>query len=99
MSSLSELSEERAAQTLAMWRAVFHQWSNNHYQYTQGVLDPVLFVPTGREIATYAATQGIGQIIREAWGAARYIYNDNFAEYMDKLLEQNPVSTTEDEDV
>jgi hypothetical protein len=99
ISSLSDLPEEHAGQVLALWRAIFHQWSNNHYQYTQGVLDPVLFVPTGREIATYAATQGIGQFIREAWGTARYIYNDNFAEYMDKLLEQNPVSTTVDGDV
>lgn len=61
-------------------------------------MDDALFVPTGREIALIASSPNVGSVLREAWKAARHVYNDDFAEYMDVLLDQNPIVATSEGD-
>jgi len=81
-----ELGDADRARALAMWRALFHQWSNNHYQYKQGVLDEALFKPTAEEIKRIAHGGPGGRSIRGAWNLTRHIYNDDFGALMDELL-------------
>ncbi len=88
-----ELTPGEIHSVLGYWRSLFHQWSNNHYQYSQGVLDDELFQPTVREISAIASGGEIGETMRSAWAAARYIYNDEFRAFMDKLISKDKVST------
>lgn len=87
-----ELTPAEFHSVLGFWRAMFHQWSNNHYQYTHGVLDEALFQPTAREISMNASAGEFGKTMRSAWGAARYIYNAEFCAFMDELLSKKPGS-------
>jgi len=86
----SHLSVEEHQATLAFWRAVFHQWANNHYQHTRGALDEILFQTTGRDIAVHSSSSRVGPTLRIAWAEARHIYNDEFCRLMDDVLAANP---------
>ena len=86
-----ESDSEELVSGFALWRSLFHQWSNNHYQYSQGVLDEALFTPTGREVTARAVDPRSGPNLRFAWESERYIYNDGFRKYMDQLLEEKPI--------
>jgi len=81
--------------SMGLWRAMFHQWSNNHYQYINGVLDEELYLPTGKEIAALASSPESGTALRVAWESARMIYNVKFGEFMDEVLRANPVDAGE----
>jgi len=76
---------------LALWRALLHQWSNNHYQYSQGVLEEALFTPTEREITAHAIHPGSGPNFRFAWESEQHIYNDGFRKFVTRLLTENPI--------
>lgn len=89
--SLHSLKGQDYQRALGFWRALFHQWANNHYQYTQGVLEEALFVPTEREIRYMAKRERVGVIVREAWSAVRHIYNDSFAEFMENILQEEEI--------
>lgn len=85
----SELDPIQRQRAIAFYRALFHQWSNNHYQYRQGVLDEELFKPTEQEITRMAGSPDIGPNLRLAWNVTRHIYNDDFGSLMDKILREN----------
>ena len=84
---------EELQAVLSFWRAMFHQWSNCHYQYHHGALDEVLFEPTMREISTYAADTTVGPNLRGAWAATRFIFNVEFQAFVDELIAANPVNS------
>jgi len=84
-----ELDPIQRQRAVAFYRALFHQWSNNHYQYRQSVLDEELFKPTEQEIESMAGSKVIGPSLRLAWDSTRHIYNDDFGSLMDKILEEN----------
>ena len=88
-----ELTPEDGHSILAYWRAHFHQWSNNYYQYSQGVLDETLFQPTLREISMLASYGMIGENLKSAWSVSRFIYSDGFCAFMDERLGESKVST------
>lgn len=76
---------------LVLWRALLHQWSNNHYQYSQGVLEEALFTPTEREISAHAIHPGSASNFRFAWESEQHIYNDGFRKFVTRLLTENPI--------
>jgi hypothetical protein len=83
-------------QMLAMWRALFHTWSNVHRQYHDGTLDPVLYAAVVQEVSTYAGTnrdatqvEGAdrrGRHLRWAWESERFIFNADFQAFIDDIL-------------
>jgi hypothetical protein len=83
-------------QMLAMWRALFHLWSDVHRQYHNGTLDPVLYDAVIREVSTYAEShKAAGQVegadrrgrqMRWAWESERFIFNADFQEFIDDIL-------------
>jgi hypothetical protein len=77
---------EEGRKALALYRALFHQWSNNHYQFLQGVLDEKLFQPTIQEIESHLEFTEAGSSLRMAWSHARHIYNEDFCNLMDGIL-------------
>jgi hypothetical protein len=89
------LPEERF-QMLAMWRALFHTWSNVHRQHLNGTLDPALFDAVVQEIAMYTGNaHGTESVInaerrsrhmRWAWESERFIFNLDFQQFVDGIL-------------
>ena len=87
---------EAKFQMLAMWRALFHTWSNAHRQHLNGTLDPALFeaviqevsmnAGTARGIETVDAAKRRGQHMRWAWESERFIFNPDFQEFIDGIL-------------
>lgn len=78
-------------QGLALYRALFHQWSNNLYQYKKGVLDYESFKPTEEELRHIMHRTPAGPSFRIAWSYARHIYNRDFQEFFEAILnEQAP---------
>ena len=83
-------------QMLAMWRALFHVWSNVHRQHLNGTLDPVLFDAIVQEIFMYSGnargTETVddakrrAQHMRWAWESERFIFNVDFQMFVDGIL-------------
>lgn len=83
-------------QMLAIWRAVFHVWSNVHRQHLNGTIDPAIFDSVVQEISTYAGVtpdnnQNADIARRQvfvlwAWESERFIYNPDFQEFIDGIL-------------
>ena len=78
---------DAVSKAMGFYRALFHQYSNNHYQYCQGVLDEALFQPTIEEIRVHSRHENF--IL--AWSYNRFIYNDNFGAFMDGILAEGKV--------
>lgn len=87
---------EDRIQMLAMWRAVFHIWSNTHRQHLNGTLDPALYDAVVQEISMYAGkargTESVDDAERRsrhmqwAWESERFIFNLDFQIFVDGIL-------------
>jgi hypothetical protein len=83
-------------QILAMWRALFHTWSNVHRQHLNGTLDPALYDAVVQEVSTYAGNvRGTATVedaerrarhMRWAWESERFIFNLDFQMFIDGIL-------------
>ena len=93
--SLADLPRGEYYTLLAFWRAIFHQWSSNHYQFTHGALDEALFIPTKKEISVYASDPSISANLRQAWESTRFIYNEEFQVFMDEILANHPEKSSD----
>jgi len=88
----------REAQILMIgsWRALFHIWSNAHRQHMNGTLDPAIYDSVVKEISTYAVgameTHNNPDLVRRqalmnwAWQNERFIYNQEFQDFVDGIL-------------
>lgn len=89
-----KLSPEDRILILAMWRTVFHVWSNAHRQWTNETLDQVLYESIISEISTYGYgndesikdIDGRGRSMRWAWESERFIFNTEFQNFVDEHL-------------
>ena len=87
---------EARFQMLAMWRALFHIWSNVHRQHLNGTLDPALYDAVVQEISMNAGkTRGAVSVdaaerrarhMRWAWESERFIFNSDFQIFIDGIL-------------
>ena len=87
---------EAKFQMLAMWRALFHTWSNVHRQHLNGTLDPALYDAVVQEVSMLAGNaRGIEIVndaerrarhMRWAWESERFIFNLNFQMFIDGIL-------------
>ena len=83
-------------QMLAMWRALFHVWSNVHRQHLNGTLDPALYEAVVQEISMHTGnargTETVGDAKRRArqmkwaWESERFIFNQDFQVFVDGIL-------------
>ena len=89
------ISPEDLQIVLSFWRVMFHQWSNCVYQHNHGSLDDLLFEPTEREISQYARDTKVGPNLRAAWAATHFIFQQEFQDFMDRIITQNPIGSTE----
>jgi hypothetical protein len=84
------LSPGQREQASGFWRAIFHVWSNTHYQYVNGTLDRVLFEPTLTEVTKYASRDAF----RALWQSQRALYNPRFGQFMDSIMAAVPSSVS-----
>ena len=87
---------EDRAQMLAMWRALFHAWSNAHRQHLNGTWDPALYEAVIQEISMLSGnaseTEAVenaerrARHLRWAWESERFIFNLDFQEFVDANL-------------
>ena len=87
---------EDQLQMLAIWRALFHIWSNVHRQHLNGTLDPALYDAVVQEVSTYAGNaRGTATVndaerrarqMRWAWERERFIFNLDFQMFIDGIL-------------
>ncbi len=81
---------------LALWRALFHVWSNVHRQHLNGTIDPALYDAVFQEISAYAgkfhgpvAPNDIERRklqMRWAWESERLIFNPDFQLFVDEII-------------
>lgn len=96
-----KLSPEERTLVLGLWRALFHVWSNGHRQWTNETLDHVLYESIVSEISTYAASKdgsvqdidGRGRSMRWAWNSERFIFNVEFQQFVDSLIDPHNNAT------
>ena len=89
------LPEDRL-RVLALWRALFHVWSNVHRQHLNGTIDPALFDAVVQEVSANAGksmgSAGPNDIerrarqMRWAWESERHIFNPEFQLFIDEIL-------------
>lgn len=101
--SLADFAEDPAAapreaqiQMLAIWRAVFHTWSNVHRQHLNGTIDPAIYESVVQEVSTYAAAVSDNNqnadvvrrqaFMRWAWESEGFIFNPDFQVFIDGIL-------------
>ncbi len=87
---------EDQLQMLAIWRALFHIWSNVHRQHLNGTLDPALYDAVVQEDSVYAGNaRGTATVddaerrarhMRWAWESERFIFNLDFQMFIDGIL-------------
>lgn len=98
----SEAAPEDQYRILALWRALFHIWSNVHRQHINDTVDASLFDAVVQEIETYAGVAGnpratesastgnrysrASKQMRWAWESERFIYNPEFQQFVDERL-------------
>lgn len=85
---------------LALYRALFHVWSNVHRQHLNGTIDPNIYTAVLQEISAYAgkdpAAADIDDIERRkrmatwAWESERFVFNPDFRIFVDSILAGNP---------
>ncbi len=80
---------------LSFWRSMFHQWSNCQYQYRHGSLDELLYLPTEMEMSHFPRDQTIGPNLRAAWSVTRFVINAEFQQFVDDIIENNPIDSVE----
>ena len=88
------LTPENRIMVLAMWRTLFHVWSNGHRQWTNETLDHVLYDSIISEISTYGLGQdqsvedidGRSRSMRWAWESERFIFNIEFQQFVEELI-------------
>jgi len=93
---LDTLSPEDQIVLLGFYRALFHSWSNLHRQEANGTLDQAIYESLIRELTVYSAHAGSearsaellrrGQGVRWAWEHERYLFSEEFQEFMDSSL-------------
>lgn len=87
---------EHRLQVLALWRALFHGWSNVHRQHLNGTIDPALYDAIIQEISAYAG-KNYGPVVpndverrkrqmRWAWESERFIFNPDFQSFVDEII-------------
>ena len=76
-------------QGLALYRALFHQWANNLYQFNNGVLDEASFKPTIAEIQHILSVPQRRNSFSVAWMAAKHIYHEDFQNLFESLLAES----------
>jgi len=96
-SNPQESSLEDRIQLLALWRALFHVWSNAHRQHLNGTLDPAIYQAVVQEISAYTRQapdgvpkediEGRQRNLAWAWESERFIFNPDFQLLMDGMLE------------
>jgi hypothetical protein len=92
----SDAPPKDRVQMLAMWRALFHVWSNVHRQHLNGTLDPALYDAVVQEISMYAGNARGAETVddaerrarqmRWAWESDRFIFNLDFQIFVDGIL-------------
>ena len=92
----NEAPPKDKVQMLAMYRALFHIWSNVHRQHINGTLDPALYNAVVQEISMYSSkahgTESVEQAERRArqlkwaWESERFIFNLDFQIFVDEFL-------------
>lgn len=94
--SPNDAPPEDRVQMLAMWRALFHIWSNVHRQHLNGTLDPALYNAVVQEISMYSGNargtetvddaQRRARQMKWAWESERFIFNLDFQIFVDGIL-------------
>ena len=89
------LPEDRL-RVLALWRALFHAWSNVHRQHLNGTVDPALYDAVVQEISAYAgifhgpvAPSDVERRKRQmswAWESERFLFNPEFQLFVDGII-------------
>lgn len=87
---------EARFQMLAMWRALFHIWSNVHRQHLNGTLDPALYDAVIQEVSmnagkahgteTVDSAERRARQMRWAWESERFIFNLDFQIFIDGIM-------------
>ena len=87
---------EDAIVLLALWRALFHTWSNAHRQHLNGTLDEAIYESVLQEISTYASDAPLKErdrtvvqrrlSMRWAWKNERFLYNPDFRLFVDRIV-------------
>lgn len=98
----AEAPAEDQVLMLALYRALFHIWSNVHRQHLNGTIDPNIFQAVVQEISAYAGEVPAGADIDDierrqwlgswAWNSERFIFNPDFQIFVDSILAGNPLS-------
>ena len=81
---------------LALWRALFHIWSNVHRQHLNGTIDPALYDAVVQEISAYAGkfhtsvapndVERRKHQMRWAWVSERFVFNLDFQLFVDDII-------------
>ncbi len=89
------LPEDRL-RVLALWRALFHVWSNVHRQHLNGTIDPTLYDAVVQEISAYAGNShgsvALNDVerrkrqMRWAWESERFLFNPDFQLFVDDVI-------------
>ncbi len=89
------LPEDRL-RVLALWRALFHVWSNVHRQHLNGTIDPALYDAVVQEISAYAGNShgsvALNDVerrkrqMRWAWESERFLFNPDFQLFVDDVI-------------
>ena len=84
-------------QILGLWRALFHIWSNAHRQHLNGTIDPAIFQGVVQEISTNSEAWRTGnasadlvrrgRVMRWAWSKERFLFNRDFQQFVDSILQ------------
>ncbi|MFT4564488.1 MAG: hypothetical protein ACI9BW_004255 [Gammaproteobacteria bacterium] len=98
-------SPEDAFQLAALWRSLFHVWSNAHRQHLNGTLDPSIYASVVQEVTLYAGASrpsgsdesvaiwaGDATLTRHflwAWKGNRYAFNPEFRSFIDGIIDGN----------
>jgi hypothetical protein len=87
---------EDQLRVLALWRALFHGWSNVHRQHLNGTIDPALYDAVVQEISAYAGkfhgpvvpndVERRKRQMRWAWESERFIFNPDFQLFVDDVI-------------
>ena len=90
-----KLSPDERVLVLAIWRSLFHTWSNGHRQWTNETLDEALYESIVSEISQYVRHKDeSGEeldrrslAMRWAWGSERFLFNIEFQQFVDDLID------------
>ena len=87
---------EDQLRVLALWRALFHTWSNVHRQHLNGTVDPALYDAVVQEISALAGefhgpvapsdVERRKRQMRWAWESERFLFNPDFQLFVDRII-------------